>query len=116
MLLTSFVLLGAFGTGMWLIGHHFEFHGVAAIGATIIILTGGAAAISDVAVQSGEDIERDYTTVANQPVENHTSIAYDTDPVATSNSIGSAESYLLGALTMIAGGLLLSQDLNQIGG
>lgn len=114
MLLHSFAILSAFGTGLWLLGHYFEFHGVAAIGAVIVIAIGGAATLTPLTVKSGEQIDRDFATINNQTVNNQTNISYTYQTVAVTQSIGSLQSYLLGALTMIAGALLLVQDLNQI--
>lgn len=116
MLLTTFVLLNAFGLILWLLGHYFSFHGVASIGAILVIMVGGAAAISDVTVQSGEQIERQFDTVDNQTVNNESTISYTETPVAVTTTIGAVESYMLGALTMIAGALLLVQNLNEVGG
>lgn len=118
MLLWTFVLLSAFGGSMWLLGHYFEYHGVAVIGAVIIIATGGGAAMTDVAIRDGQAIERSYdqfnTTDGNQTaVETSTNISYTQQQVSVTQSIGSLESYMLGALTLIAGALLLVQDLNQ---
>lgn len=120
MLLWSFVLLSAFGGAMWLLGHYFEYHGVAVIGAVIIIAVGGAAAITDVAVRDGHVIEKDYRDFntsddSTDPVNNKTELSYTKQEVSVTQSIGSLESYALGALTMIAGALLLVQDLNSAG-
>lgn len=120
MLLTSFAILSTFGGAMWLLGHYFEFHGVAVIGAVIMLAVGGAAATTDVTVRDGETIDREYsefnTSDGNSTVvENATHISYEQRPVAVTRSIGSLESYMLGALTMIAAALLLIQDLNKIG-
>lgn len=121
MLLTSFAILSTIGGALWLLGHYFEFHGVAVIGAVLILLVGGAAAMTDVTVRDGEVVDRDYTEFNTSDgnstvVQNQTEITYQQRPVAVTRSIGSIESYTLGALTMIAGALLLVQDLNKIGG
>lgn len=115
MLLTTFLALNAFGAGLWLLGHIFGYHGISSIGAVIILMVGGAAAVTSVEVQTGETIERQFTTVDNDTVENNTTVSYETQPVAVTESLGSVQSYLLGALTMIAAALLLVQDLNRVG-
>jgi len=120
MLLTTFVLLSAFGAGLWLIGHYFEYHGVATIGAVILIAVGGAASVTDVTVKDGEVIERDFQEFnesdgTTNPVNNATRITETRRAVSVSESLGSVESYLLGALTMVAGALLLVQNLNEAG-
>lgn len=115
MLLTSFIVLTALGAGAWLLGHIFEYTGIAAIGAIILIAVGGAVVFTSLEVKSGETIERSYESVGNEPVETNTSVSNDYDRVEISTQFGGGVSHFsIGGLVMILGGLLMTQHLNEV--
>lgn len=60
--------LFAFGT--FLMGYLLNFPGIASIGAVLVMLTGAQVILEDIQIADGEQIERNYTTVDNQTVEN----------------------------------------------
>jgi len=128
-LLTAFLAFSAFGFGIWLIGHLFRinggsqvFIGVAAIGAIIVMITGGTVALTDVQVTTGEVIEKNYDehnfSVSNQDdafVNNRTVVERTTKRVSITDQFGSAFGQLgLGGLELIVGALLLMADLEEL--
>ena len=115
MLLTSFVVLTALGFGAWLLGHYFEYTGVAAVGAVLIIAVGGAVVFTSLEVRAGETIERNYTTVGNEPVENATTVTETYQTVKISEQFGGPiNNFSVGAMIMLLGGLLLTRHLNEV--
>lgn len=128
MLLTAFLAFSAFGFGIWLIGHLFRasggsqvFIGVAAIGAIIVMITGGTVALTDVYVTNGEVIEKEYdqhvfgTGQDDAYVNNRTVVERTTKRVSITDQFGSAFGQLgLGGLELIVGALLLMADLEEL--
>lgn len=116
LLLTTYLLLSAAGLALWGVGHLFEYHGVASVGAVIIIMVGGVATMGVVTVPSGETVDRNYDTVNNSTVVVNETVTEQREPVQiTGQYSGVISSLGLGGFTMIAGALLLAQDLSQVG-
>jgi len=114
MLLTTYVLLSAFGAAIWLLGHWFEFSGVATIGAVIVIAAGGSGMIADISVRDGEYINNEHTVVNNSTVVDNTTIQQTEREIALGQVYSPLTSFTLGGLTMLVGALLLIQHLNEV--
>jgi len=127
-LLTAFLAFSGFGFGVWLIGHLFRanggsqvFIGVAAIGAIIVMVTGGAVALTDVTVVTGEVVEKQYaehdfgTGQDFAYVNNQTVVERTTKRVSITDQFGASFGQLgLGGLELIVGALLLMADLEEL--
>lgn len=114
-LLTTFVVLNALGFGIWILGHYFEYTGIAAIGAVFVIAVGGAVALTSLEVRSGETIDREYTSVGNEPVENQTTVTKTAETVKISERFGGPLNHFsIGALLMLVGGLLMTHRLEEV--
>ena len=115
MFLTSFLALTALGLALFLIGHFFEYTGVATIGAIMLIAVGGTVASTQLVVQDGQQVEKSFTVVDNETVNNQTEVIRSTRPVAISDAIGGpVTSYSTGGMLMIVGGLLLTRHINEV--
>lgn len=107
MFLSSFAVLLTAGFGLWLLGHTFDFKGVAVIGAVLVIAVGGAVTLTDLSVRTGETVDKEYTTVDGNTVVDNTSTSYQYEPVAPSEQFGGLGTFSIGALVMIVGALLI---------
>lgn len=117
MLLVPFVLLTGVGFVAWLTGHFFEYAGIAAIGAILIIAVGGGVALTDLDRRVAENEVREYTTVNNETVVNQTTTTYETEPVTISEEFGGESGPLaFGGLVMVIGGLLMTHTLRERSG
>lgn len=115
MLLWPFVALTTFGFGVWLTGAFFEYAGIAAIGATLIIAVGGGVALTDLQTQTGEIVEKSYTTVNNTTVVNETTTKPQYSTVTIIEEFGGDAGHLsFGGLVMLVGGLLFSHTMNEV--
>jgi len=114
-ILTLWVTLSTAGLVAFVLGHLLGFHGVASIGAVMVIIVGGEVILNDIQVKTGEQIDREYTTVGNDTVENATTVnnTYQqhswTKTFATENAIG------LGIFQILIGVLLFYQQMLAIG-
>lgn len=115
MLLVTFVALTSFGFGTWLLGHYFGYSGVASIGAVILIGVGGAVALTDLQVKTGETVDYDHTVVDNQTVVTNQTVVNTYETVSISDELGGATGPLsIGGLVMIVGGVLMTRHLNEV--
>lgn len=131
MLLTAFLAYTALGFGIWILGHLLYmsersgvFIAIAAIGAVIIMATGGMVALDDVEQQTGKTIENEFTEAANVStandteivyVNNESQIRYSYDRISLTDRFGAAFGQLgLGGMQMIVGGLLMIRDLEEV--
>jgi len=115
MLLVTFAFLNVLGFGVWLLGHYFDYTGVAAIGAVFIIAAGAAVTLTTLEVRDGEHIERDFATVDNDTVNNQTIVHETTRTVKISDQFGGPlNNFSIGGLMMLVGGLLMTQHLNEV--
>ena len=127
MLLTTFLAFSGLGFGIWLLGYLLRrsggsqiFIGVSVIGAVLIMVTGGAVALTDVVQPTGEVIEKDYdqhvfgTGQDDAYVNNRTVVTHTTTRVSITDQFGTAFGQLgLGGLELIVGALLLMADLEE---
>lgn len=115
MLLVPFVALLTLGFGSWLLGHYFQYTGIASIGAVLIIAVGGAVALTDLQMKAGHTVDNEYVTVDNETVVDNASVSYTYETVSISSELGGAAGPLsIGGLVMVIGGLLMTHHLNEI--
>lgn len=113
MLLKVAAALVLLGLVVWVIGELFDYIGVAALGATFLIIAGSAIALTRLEVQTGETQMFEYTTVNNSTVRDSATVAYDyqTTAIGTILNVGAVASLGLGGLLMLLGATLLGQTL-----
>lgn len=115
MLLIPFVTLTTFGFATWLLGHYFEYTGIASIGAVLIIAVGGAVALTDLRVQTGETVENEYEVVENETVIANQTVSHTYETVTVSRELGGIGGPLsIGGLVMIIGGVLMTRHLDEV--
>jgi len=112
-LLLPFVALSLLGFGVWLLGAFFNYTGIAAIGAVLVIALGAAVVLTDLRVQTGERVEKNYTTAGNTAVVANTTTTFQYETVSIIAEFGGASQLSLGGLQMLVGGLLMSRQLNE---
>lgn len=101
MILTVASAITCLGFVTWILGSIFEYHGIATIGAVVIVGVGGVIANSGLEVKVGEEeitVNNSTTTVNNQ-----------FDSVDTGTNIS------LGIILMLLGGGLFLRSLNELG-
>jgi hypothetical protein len=114
-ILTLWVALSTAGLVTFVLGHLLNFHGVAAIGAVVVMLVGGEVILGDLQIKDGERIERNYTevngtAVATEETVNNTYAQHSwTERFASDNAIG------LGIMQLLVGVLLFYQQMQAIG-
>jgi len=115
MYLITMVVVLAVGFGGWLTGHLLGYTGVASVGAVVIIAAGGAVALTDVEVRTGETVDLAYQEVNNETVVASENRNYQYETTALSETVGGDAGPLsFGAVLMILGGLLMTQHLNEV--
>jgi len=110
----TFAILCTLGAGFWLLGHYWSFAGVATIGGIIVLAAGGSVVMTDLTYQTGEQIEKNHTVVDNETVVSNVSVTEVREPVAIQDTFSPVTGFSVGALTMIVGGLLVVQHINDI--
>lgn len=90
----------------FILGHLLGFPGVASIGAIMLVLVGGDVLLNDIQVKTGENIDRDYSTVGNEPVENQTTVNNTYDTHAWTDTFASNNAISLGVFQALIGVLL----------
>lgn len=115
MLLTTFAVLFALGVGLWVLGTTFEYTGIAAIGAVLVIAVGGTVVLTDLTVRAGSTVEKSHTVIDNETVVSNVTRSPTTERVSLLTSFGGPAGQIsLGGLLMTVGGLLLIQSLNEV--
>lgn len=115
MLLMLYAVLTTLAFGSFILGHLLGFHGVASIGAVMVMIVGADVVLNDVQMKTGEQIDREYTTVNNTTVENSTTVNATfrthswTEQSLGTNALG------LGIFQMLLGVLLFYQQMLAIG-
>lgn len=101
------------GLLVWLIGEYFQYLGVAALGASLLIIAGSAVALTGLEIRVGETQSFQYTQIDNTTVRESATVSYDykTRTLAEILNVGVVASLGLGGLLMLLGTLLLSQTL-----
>lgn len=127
MLLLPYTALSLAGFAFFVLGAHYNYLGVAAVGAVIFIGVGATVAVDDLEAATGEKIvERNITThnittdFSTDTKESRTVV----DNVTTQTQYrtiaplrefgGSTGPFALGGLQMVVGGLLLTRQLNEV--
>lgn len=113
-LLLPFAVLSVLGFGIWLLGSFFEYTGIAAIGAVIIIALGGAVVLTDLSVRTGVTVEKNHTVVDGETVVANETRTFEYQPVGIISEFGETGQLSLGGLQMLVGGLLMSRKLNEV--
>lgn len=114
MLLTLWVVLSTAGLVTFLLGHLLGFHGVASIGAVMVMLSGLNVVADGLQLKDGERVERSFTTIDNETVENETLVTNNyqshswTEEFAHENAVG------LGVFQLLIGVLLFYQQMEAI--
>lgn len=115
MLLVPFVTLSTLGFATWLLGHYFQYTGIASIGAVLLIAIGGGVAMTDLQVKTGETVDKEYDTVNNETVVVNQTTTNEYETLTVLNQFGGVGGPLsLGGLLMILGGLLMTHHLNEV--
>lgn len=116
MILTLWVALSTAGLVTFVLGHVFGFHGIAAIGAVMVILVGGEIGLTGMEIKDGHTINRTHTTVQSDKVVLDNSTQKDTYTKHSWTRIFSSDHALgLGILQMLIGVLLFYQQMLAIG-
>lgn len=122
MLLTLWAALTTLAFGSFILGHLLGFHGVASVGAVMLIIVGGDVILNDVQVKTGEQVtnehklfnetqsESDTTVVQNSTTVNYT---YETHSWTEENLGRNAID--LGLFQILIGLLLFYQQMLAIG-
>lgn len=115
MLLVTTTLLLAVGFATWILGEIFSYRGIGTIGASIVLIVGGAIVLTGLEVKTGSVKTVDYTTVNNSTVANQTTIHTQYTPTAVGEifGVGILGSLGIGGLLMLLGATLLSQTLTE---
>jgi len=103
------------GLVVWLIGESFDYIGVAALGATMIIIAGSAVALTGLEIQTGEVQNYHYQLENNSSDyvlnKTETAVQYQTRTLGQIMNVGITASLGLGGLLMLLGTILMSQTL-----
>jgi len=112
-LLIPYLVFSGLGLGAWLIGHFFGYTGVAAVGAVLLLATGGAVAMTDLQQRDGKTVNKTYTTVNGNTVVDEEIVEPEYDRVDQLDQFGPTGSLSLGGFQLILGGLLFTRRLNE---
>ena len=112
-LLLPFVALSLLGFGIWAIGSFFQYTGIAAIGAVLVISLGGAVVLTDLRVKTGVEIDNEHTVVDGETVVDNSTRTFEYQTVSLIDEFGDAGHLSLGGLLMLVGGLLMTHALNE---
>ncbi len=102
MILTVASALTTLGFATWILGSIFEYHGVATVGAVIIVGVGAMVSNEGLEVKTGE--------VQNQIDNSTTEVENQYQPISTPAHLS------LGVIVMLLGGTLFLRALNELGG
>lgn len=97
MILATSVFLSAFGFAAWALGHFWDYQGIAAIGAVLVIGVGAAAMVDGLETQSG--------TVETQLDANTTEVEQQYQ------SIGTTQSFPVGVVVTLLGTGMIARAL-----
>lgn len=101
MILTTAAFLSILGFIAWGLGHVFEYRGIAALGAALVLGVGAAAMVGGLEVQDGEERIDDGTGTVT--VEN------------TYDPVGVTTSFPLGVVVTLLGGVMTLRAVESIG-
>jgi len=113
-LLLPFVALSVLGFGIWMIGSFFQYTGIAAIGAVLVIALGGAVVLTDLKVKTGVSVDNEHTVVDGETVVDNSTRTFQYQTVSLIDEFGAAGHLSLGGLVMLVGGLLMTHSLNEV--
>lgn len=115
MLFKILLLLLGVGFLSWLIGQHYSYGGIGAIGAAFVLIAGGAVVLTGLEMRMGSVSTNSFTTVNNSTVVNATQTqpTYATQSVGEIFGIGIFGSLGIGGLLMLLGATMLAQTLTE---
>jgi hypothetical protein len=121
MLLIPYVALTSLGFVIFVLGAYFDYLGVSAVGAVLIIGVGASVAVGDLETQTGVSVDRNVTTVqvnqngtiVNETVVDAVEKSENYETVAPIRDFGESGPFAVGGLQMVVGGLLFSRRLNE---
>lgn len=111
MLLSTFSTLFVLGLSIWLVGHFFQYRGVAAIGAAFIIIAGSGVALTGLVHQAGYVETVDDVGGANET--HHVTPRYEPVSIGGVDTTGALGGLGLGGLVMALGAVLTGQTLAE---
>jgi len=105
----------ALGFAAWILGHLFEFKGIAVIGGGIVLIVGGFVAVDGMVVKTGVDTDNQLTTVNTSTnnssdravAVNNTTQQYEYEP------LGDVNAFRLGFVVMLLGAAQIFQSLSM---
>jgi hypothetical protein len=126
-LLIPYVALSLTGFAFFVLGAHYDYLGVAAVGAVLFIAIGATVAVDDLEAATGEKIVERNITTENVTVDFSTDTQEErtvVDSVTKHKEYqtiaplrefgGQTGPFALGGLQMLVGGLLLTRRLNEV--
>lgn len=111
MLLATFSTLFVLGVSVWLVGHFFQYKGVAAIGGAMLIIAGSAVALTGLVYQDGYVEQVDDVGGANET--HYVEPVYKPVNFAGFDNSGALGGLGLGGLVMALGAVLTGQTLAE---
>jgi len=111
---TTLLLLGL-GGGAWVAGTFFQYRSLSYIGATMVLIAGGAIVLTGLEVRTGAVKTISYETVNNStvPVEKTTEYETKSVDVGAIFGVGILGSLGLGGLIMLLGTMMLSHPMTE---
>lgn len=115
MLLSTFAVLMAIGFVAWIVGEFFSYTGIAAIGATVVIIAGSGIALTGLQFRSGAVHNSTHTVIENDTVANSTTVKYQYQTTALADvlGVGILGSLGLGGVVMLLGAIMFSRSLSN---
>lgn len=115
MLLTLWVVLSTAGLVAFLLGHLLGFHGVATIGAVMVMLAGADVVLGGIEVADGETIERNYSNVSGEVVAVNETVTDTYSNYSWTERFASDYAVGIGVFQLLIGVLLFYQQMLAIG-
>jgi len=100
MILTTAAFLTLLGMSTWVLGHVFEYQGIATLGAVVMIGVGAAAMVDGLETETGEE---------RVEVENTTTVETIYEPIGTTSS------FPTGLVLTLLGGVMTMRSLEGSG-
>jgi len=130
MILTVASALTSLGFVTWILGSIFEYHGIASIGAVILVGVGAMVSNGGLEVKTGEiEMQSDNTTanvsIDHEEINNSTVATAETRAQNTSGTtiirnkyepVSTPTHLSLGVILMLLGGTMFLRSLNNLGG
>lgn len=105
----------ALGFVAWVLGHYFEYKGIAVIGGAIVLILGGFVTVDGLQYQSGVQEDNQLVTV-NNTTNNSTDVEVavnQTDVSYQYQRLSDVNAFRLGFVIMLLGAAMILQALNM---